>query len=164
MCYCPLLRDRDKFPRIFLHYAHSTETQDCSDWQILVCHLRQVARRAAALGNKFGAAKAAALAGWLHDLGKYSKAYQAYIGGRSPGGVDHSTAGAQEVLKLGLKGADKGMAELIAYAIAGHHAGLPDMIGADGEASALADRLKKPIPPLDPIWQSEIETDLAGLF
>src|SRR5258706_10229402 len=65
MCYCPLLRDRDKFPRIFLHYAHSTETQDCSDWQILVCHLRQVALRAAALGNKFGAAKAAALAGWL---------------------------------------------------------------------------------------------------
>ena len=147
-----------------MHYAHSTKTADRSDWQPLDGHLRRVARRAAALGSKFGAANAAALAGWLHDLGKYSRAYQAYIAGRGPGGVDHSTAGAQQVLKLGLKGADKGMAELIAYAIAGHHAGLPDMTGVDGEASALADRLEKPIPPLDPIWQSEIEADLSGLF
>jgi CRISPR-associated endonuclease/helicase Cas3 len=147
-----------------LHYAHSTETPDGSDWQPLRDHLKQTALRAKMLGSKFGAAKAAALAGWLHDLGKYSEAYQAYIAGRGPGGVDHSTAGAQEVLKLGLKGADKGMAELIAYAIAGHHAGLPDMTGAEGEASALADRLEKPIPPLDPIWQSQIEVDLSGLF
>ena len=71
------------------------------------------------LGSKFGAAKAAALAGWLHDLGKYSEAYQDYIAGRGPGGVDHSTAGAQQVLQLGLKARDQGMAELIAYAIAG---------------------------------------------
>jgi CRISPR-associated endonuclease/helicase Cas3 len=131
-----------------LHYAHSTPTPDGSNWQPLRDHLKQTALRAKMFGSKFGAAKAAALAGWLHDLGKYSEAYQAYIAGRGPGGVDHSTAGAQEVLKLGLKGADKGMAELIAYAIAGHHAGLPDMIGADGEASALADRLGKRIPPL----------------
>jgi CRISPR-associated endonuclease/helicase Cas3 len=147
-----------------LHYAHSTPTPDGSNWQPLRDHLKQTALRAKMFGSKFGAAKAAALAGWLHDLGKYSEAYQAYIAGRGPGGVDHSTAGAQEVLKLGLKGADKGMAELIAYAIAGHHAGLPDMIGADGEASALADRLEKRIPPLDPIWPSEIETDPVGLF
>jgi CRISPR-associated endonuclease/helicase Cas3 len=147
-----------------LHYAHSTATTDGSNWQPLRDHLKQTALRAKMFGSKFGAAKAAALAGWLHDLGKYSEPYQAYIGGRGQGGVDHSTAGAQEVLKLGLTGADKGMAELIAYAIAGHHAGLPDMIGANGEASALIDRLEKSIPPLDPIWQSEIETDPAGLF
>jgi CRISPR-associated endonuclease/helicase Cas3 len=111
-------------------------------------------------GSKFGAAKAAALAGWLHDLGKYSQAYQAYIAGKGPGGVDHSTAGAQEVLKLGLKGGDKWMAELIAYAIAGHHAGLPDM---SGETSALADRIGKSVAPLDTIWREEVEIDAAGL-
>jgi HD superfamily phosphodiesterase len=33
--------------------------------------------RAEIFGGKFGAAKAAALAGWLHDLGKYSQAHQA---------------------------------------------------------------------------------------
>ncbi len=146
-----------------MHYAHSTAALDGSDWQPLQGHLRQTAMRAEMFGSKFGAANAAALAGWLHDLGKYSEAYQAYIAGRGPGGVDHSTAGAQQVLKLGLKGKDRGMAELIAYAIAGHHAGLPDMNGADGGTSALAGRLKKPVPPLDTIWQKEIETDLAGL-
>ena len=62
------------------------------------------------LGSKFDAAEAAALAGWLHDLGKYSEDYQDYIAGRGPGGVDHSTAGAQQVLQLGLKGRDKAMA------------------------------------------------------
>ena len=143
-----------------MHYAHSTGRADRSDWQPLDDHLRQTGLKAAALANKFGAAKAAALAGGLHDLGKYSEAYQAYIGGRGPGGVDHSTAGAQEVLNLGLKGSDKGMAELIAYAIAGHHAGLPDM---SGETSGLADRLKKIVPPLDAIWRNEIEIDSTEL-
>ena len=118
-----------------MHYAHSTATPNSSNWQPLRDHLKQTALRAKMFGSKFGAAKSAALAGWLHDLGKYSAPYQAYIGGRGPGGVDHSTAGTQQVMKLGLKGPDQGMAELIAYAIAGHHAGLADMTGADGEAS-----------------------------
>ena len=143
-----------------MQYAHSTGRVDRSDWQPLDDHLRQTGLKAAALANKFGAAKAGALAGALHDLGKYSEAYQAYIGGRGPGGVDHSTAGAQEVSNLGLKGSDKGMAELIAYAIAGHHAGLPDM---SGETSGLADRLKKVVPPLDAIWRNEIEINSTGL-
>ncbi len=144
-----------------MYYAHSTGTADRSDWQLLDRHLRQVALRAAALGNKFGAAKAAALAGGLHDLGKYSDAYQAYIGGRGPGGVDHSTAGAQELRKLVSGRDDQLFAELIAYAIAGHHAGLPDM--SSSEASALSDRLKKHTEPLDDIWRNEIEVDPTGL-
>jgi CRISPR-associated endonuclease/helicase Cas3 len=77
-----------------LHYAHSTATPNSSNWQPLRDHLKQTALRAKMFGSKFGAAKSAALAGWLHDLGKYSAPYQAYIGGRGPGGVDHSTAGA----------------------------------------------------------------------
>src|ERR1700730_4762559 len=117
-----------------LHYAHSTSTPDSSNWQPLRDHLKQTALRAKMFGSKFGAAKAAALAGWLHDLGKYSDAYQAYIGGRGPGGVDHSTAGAQELRKLVSGRDDQLFAELIAYAIAGHHAGLPDM--SSSEASA----------------------------
>ena len=75
-----------------MHYAHSTATSDGSDWQPLRHHLKQTALSAKMFASKFGAAKAAALAGWLHDLGKYSEAYQAYIGGRGPGGVDHSIA------------------------------------------------------------------------
>ncbi len=61
-----------------MHYAHSTQAADRSDWQVLIDHLREVARLAAARGDKFGGAKAAALAGWLHDLGKYAQAFQLY--------------------------------------------------------------------------------------
>src|ERR1700687_5519766 len=150
--------------RVRSHYAHSTGTADSSDWQLLHCHLQQVALRAATLGNKFGVAKAAALAGWLHDLGKYAEAYQAYIAGRGPGGVDHSTAGAQEVLKLASRRDDKLIAQLIAYAIAGHHGGLPDMSGATGDAGALADRLNKPIKSLDNAWRAAVRSQDRRLF
>jgi CRISPR-associated endonuclease/helicase Cas3 len=149
-----------KFRGEYLHYAHSTAAPVGSNWQFLRDHLQQTATKAKSFGGKFGVAKAAAMAGLLHDLGKYSEAYQAYIAGRGPGGIDHSTAGAQEVLKLGLKGSEKVMAELIAYAIAGHHAGLPDM---SGEASTLADRLSKTNPALDSIWREEVEIDPTGI-
>lgn len=144
-----------------MHYAHSTKNTDGSDWQRLADHLQQVARLAATRGDKFGAGKAAALAGWLHDLGKYAAAFQNYISHRGPGGVDHSTAGAKEVIRLGLKGGDGLMAELIAYAIAGHHAGLPDK---SGDPSTLADRLEKPLEPLDALWRSEVDFDATELM
>jgi len=62
-----------------------------------------------------GAGPQRALAGILHDLGKYSAAFQRRLDG--PGEVvDHSTAGAKHVVRLAVGGADRGMAELIAYA------------------------------------------------
>jgi CRISPR-associated endonuclease/helicase Cas3 len=77
--------------------------------------------------------------------------------------VDHSTAGAQEVLKLAPNPTDGLMAELLAYAIAGHHAGLPDKTSRAGEAGALAERLKKPVETIGDIWRTEIEIDRKGL-
>jgi CRISPR-associated endonuclease/helicase Cas3 len=54
------------------------------------------------------------------------------------------------------------MAELIAYAIAGHHAGLPDW---RGEAGALKDRLEAFDPGvLDPIWKSEVAPEAGALL
>lgn len=111
-------------------------------------------------GAKFGAQKAAGLAGLLHDLGKYSLAFQRRLGG-SGEPVDHSTAGAQEVIRLVTGGMDRGMAELIAYAIAGHHAGLPDR---EGDAASLTERLGKTVESLDPIWRDQIRVNAAGLF
>ena len=44
---------------------------------------------------------------------------------------------------------------MLAFCIAGHHAGLAS--GVNGEQiTALADRLQKPIPDLDPVWQEQI--------
>src|SRR5258708_5640446 len=120
-----------------MFFAHSGNSDDRSGWQTLRGHLVTVGALAAGRGAKFGAQKAAALAGLLHDLGKYSVAFQRRLGGSSES-VDHSTAGAQQVIQLATGGMDRGMAELIAYVIAGHHAGLPYPEGTD---ASLTERL-----------------------
>lgn len=56
---------------------------------------------------------------------------------------------------------DRAMAHLIAYAIAGHHGGLPDM---HRETGSLEERLKKTLDPLDRTWKSEIRPDATGLW
>jgi CRISPR-associated endonuclease/helicase Cas3 len=86
------------------------------------------------------------LAGLWHDLGKFSKEFQAYLanaGGDPHEGeiakrVDHSTAGAKHgVLRMPVLG------HLMAYGIAGHHSGL-----LDGEANHACqhERLLKSVP------------------
>jgi CRISPR-associated endonuclease/helicase Cas3 len=121
---------------------------------------RIIATKSIRGGEKFGAQRAAALAGILHDLGKYSAAFQRRLDG-SGEAVDHSTAGAKHVGRLVVGGADRGMAELIAYAIAGHHAGLPDR---EGEVGSLTERLDKPIEPLDPAWPQELSPEPTDLM
>lgn len=143
------------------YYAHSTPNADCSDWQDLREHLEAVAERASALGAKFGAGKAAALAGWMHDLGKYSEAFQLYIRGHRSSGGDHSTAGAKEVKDLGGNQADRIVIDLLSYVIAGHHAGLPD---SSGDSGSLARRFEKPFEAIGDAWRHELAIDAAGLW
>jgi len=130
------------------YYAHSLEGKSQSEWQLLEEHLRNVARMAQSFAEAFGAEDWGYLAGLWHDLGKYSKDFQRYLDTAEGidahietkiGRVDHSTAGAQHAFNL-LN--DKG--KLLAYAIAGHHAGLPD--GKANSNSCLSYRLKKNIP------------------
>lgn len=65
------------------------------------------------------------LAGLVHDLGKYSDAFQRRIQDPDHSGlVDHSTAGAMLLVQHGCP--------LASMAVAGHHAGLPDF-GSRGE-------------------------------
>ncbi|MBF0463428.1 MAG: CRISPR-associated endonuclease Cas3'' [Magnetococcales bacterium] len=71
------------------------------------------------------------LLGYWHDLGKCSSAFQHYLltdvdahALEQRGRVDHSTAGAQHAA-----GTVRGWGTLLAFAIAGHHAGLPDWNG-----------------------------------
>ena len=52
---------------IKMHFAHSTQNPDCSDWQVLADHLKNVAELAKSRGDKFGAAAAADLAGRLTE-------------------------------------------------------------------------------------------------
>jgi CRISPR-associated endonuclease/helicase Cas3 len=103
-------------------------------------HLTEVARRAAQHAGHFGAAWAH-LAGLWHDLGKYRPGFQTYIRldpdahieGKLPARSDksHAAAGALHAIAtlrqhFGRQG--EIAARLLAYVIAGHHAGLADWV------------------------------------
>lgn len=112
-------------------------------------HLRMVGTIAGEFASTFGQREWGYLAGLWHDLGKYSSAFQSYIARESglekqdahieggKGRVNHSSAGAlHAVEQLGGKG------RLLAYLIAGHHAGLPDWHSDQQGLSSLSHRLE----------------------
>lgn len=122
-------------------------------------HLAGTAKLAKEFASEFGAGDWAFLAGCWHDLGKYSEEFQQYIHSaikaekseahiETPlkGRVNHSSAGS-------LLAHDKFKIEgrVLAYLIAGHHAGLPDWHIGEVGASALSVRLadRKPINAID---------------
>ena len=102
------------------YYAHSTDSEDKSDWQLLHEHLSNVAELSGNFGEVFDASGWTRCAGLLHDTGKATKAFQRRLEG-SCDRVDHSTFGARVAWKhCGNFGI------LLSYVIAGHHGGLPD--------------------------------------
>ncbi len=133
------------------YYAHSGNETDHSDWQGLSEHLHCVANTAAEFAHVFGAQHVAYYAGLLHDLGKYSDAFAHRLEGGPR--VDHSTAGAQEAYLRWC-----GVGKLMAYAIAGHHAGLANGIntGTKSTRSELAERLQRALPPLAEGWEEDL--------
>jgi CRISPR-associated endonuclease/helicase Cas3 len=145
------------------YYAHSGQLTDRSDWQLLPDHLQSVAKLAHERAQVFGGADWAHLAGLLHDLGKYSDAFQQRLHG-SDQRADHSTAGAKVAIDhLTLRqGAQWGsLAKLLGFVIAGHHAGLANGVDDGHERSTLKQRLGAvfgvDIPELDQVWKSEVQ-------
>lgn len=142
-----------------MYFAHSVEGRESEDWQPLAAHLIGTAELGEARGAKFGAGKAAMLAGLLHDLGKYTQGFARRLHGGDR--IDHATAGAQEVLRLASSRTDAMIAELVAYCIAGHHVGLADR---EGETGSLSERLRRDVEAPDPVWRREIAPDAAALM
>jgi len=145
------------------YYAHSGQQTDRSDWQLLQDHLQSVAALAQERAQIFGGADWAHLAGLLHDLGKYSEAFQRRLNG-SDQRADHSTAGAKMIVQhiAQAMGSQWGLvAKPLAFVIAGHHAGLANGIDDGHERSTLQQRLGAAfgtdIPDLDPVWKSEVQ-------
>jgi CRISPR-associated helicase Cas3/CRISPR-associated endonuclease Cas3-HD len=136
-------------PATPVFYAHSLPGCAREEWERLEWHLRRAGALARRFARSFGAGNWGAAAGLLHDLGKYSQEFQGRLSG-DYGRVDHSTAGAQEARRYGHVGT------LLAYGIAGHHAGLPD--GGEADDSALVSRLnnKKTVPAVDNSWRERI--------
>src|SRR5690606_5306611 len=144
-----------------LYFAHSGRSEGKTDWESLREHLQRTPERSAAYATPFGLKKIAYVAGLFHDLGKYNPAFQ-----KAPEAAknhaDHSTAGARLLLDVAT-GVDRLMAELAAYAILGHHAGLPDKKTPD--ASSFQERIKRFQNKLDPCWKEELKDyDLQNLL
>src|SRR5437764_974241 len=111
------------------YWAHSdphglTPDHPDAQWQPLSQHLQNVAALSRNLA--FLAAPSdgqfldlAEWAGLLHDFGKYTDCFQNMILGQSKGPCPHSVHGASLAF-------DKLHAKHVSFAIAGHHAGIPD--------------------------------------
>ncbi len=136
-------------------YAHSSDSTDQADWQLLSEHLNSVGRLAEQKAAFFDGSSLARVAGLLHDLGKYTNEFQRRLCG-DYGKVDHSTWGARIAYeRYGPLG------KLLAYGIAGHHAGLAN--GREpGERTALNDRLRAQLPTLLHAWRDELELPAEG--
>jgi len=150
-------------------FAHSLEGKPLDEWEPLEEHLREVARRASAFADAWRSGIWGDLLGLWHDLGKYSAAFQNYLLSENgfeahieqSGRVDHSTAGACHARER-LGQAQLVQADLLAYCIAGHHAGLPDGEDEKG-ASGLFDRLERLESRFLPIVPPPAEIANGGL-
>ena len=142
------------------YYAHSAQDElgnflPYEHWQTLQSHSVNVGEMAAEFARVFGAQEIACQTGQLHDLGKYSEAFNRRLhGGPS---VDHATAGA----KIAVERWGNVIGKLMAFCIAGHHAGLANGNGEGDNRSTLKQRLAlqfgADIPALDNLWQQEIK-------
>jgi CRISPR-associated endonuclease/helicase Cas3 len=127
-------------------YAHSLSGQPPDTWQPLDTHLSAVARIAEQFAKPFGSGKWAYSASRLHDLGKARKVFQDYL--RFCNGLtdadydasDHSHSGAGAAWAVQVYSRCK-IGRILAYCIAGHHAGLPDWSGGEAPCGSLSYRL-----------------------
>lgn len=154
--------------------------------QSLESHLKAVAQIASSLSmpELYGE-----VAGLLHDVGKYSRKFQKYIGNDQnsdegyedqdiKGTIDHSSSGAQFVLEILREKANQigdkeliRLAELIgriiAHCVAGHHSGLLNGLTSN-DGPSLEKRLNKTLEPYEEDLPLEIrrkiEVDAEALL
>ena len=118
--------------------SHAAPQKSCPmarKGQKLLAHIIGVASMARIFAEPFGLGCIAYVCGLLHDLGKYSAAFQCYLfralAGMpvNRGEVPHAWEGAFVILRqLGDDKATMGMADILANIVASHHGGLTDMI------------------------------------
>lgn len=156
--------------------SHVRQNDDGS-WteQSLVDHLESTACLARKFAESFGAGDWASLCALWHDLGKFVPAWQKHIRQGSGydldahietlgGKVNHSSAGAVlafDKIKI------PAIARILAYPVAGHHAGLPDWHPGEAPGSPLPERVCKrnDLKDLDYTDLSQVESlDEVGQF
>lgn len=161
--------------------AHAAQGED-GNWRephALAEHLHEVGELAADFAQSFGS-DWARLAGRWHDLGKYRPRFQKYIrlvsgfeadahikgeSGKAP----HSTAGALLACEHSEKAGFGAAGRVLAYLIAGHHAGLADWFGgldARLDLPASRDELNEALaenPPAELLNAGDFKPDLRTI-
>lgn len=129
-----------------------THRREDGTFQPLKEHIENVGERAAQFAAAFDAAEHGREAGLLHDIGKYSsKGQKRQRDPEHTAKVDHSSAGAQEAFRR--------KDPMAAFAVEGHHGGLPDFGSrGDTDGGTLCSRLNKPLTGGDDpsAWKQEI--------
>jgi CRISPR-associated endonuclease/helicase Cas3 len=112
------------------YYAHTAKDQfgkpspeNSGTWQPLDVHLRNVAELAKRFAAPLGLEREAELAGLLHDLGKYAERFQRRLRDPAIHGLNHWAAGTAHAAAL--------RAWAVAFAVDGHHTGIPALNEAE---------------------------------
>jgi len=131
-------------------YAHSPkDKKEDREWHLLDDHIKSVACKSYKFAGVFDSSDWAYNIGFLHDLGKASSDFQEYLKKVSSDKIsdearkcikktNHSGAGAIYAIE---KFKDP-IGRVIAYCVAGHHAGLLDWYSEETANAALSARLK----------------------
>lgn len=102
-------------------FAHSKEDRPVAEWQTLDAHAKAVAELAKAFASHLRAGEWGRAVGLLHDAGKARLSFQEMLKGlRAKGEETHHA-------KYGAKLAFDAGSLPLAFAVAGHHAGLPNL-------------------------------------
>lgn len=127
-------------------YAHTANDgfgkplpEQFGKWQPLHVHLQNVAKMAKMFASPLGASaqQEAELAALLHDLGKYSLRFQQRLSDPKIRGINHWSSGTAEAV------ARKSITA--AFAVEGHHTGMPAFLENDEPTGleALKERIKR---------------------
>lgn len=150
-----------------IHYAHSLADQPVTNWHKLEDHLRGTSARAEQFAGSF-APGWGRISGLWHDAGKYLAAFQRRIGADPDAhvsAVDHAVVGA--LIAQARKAAP------LAFAIAGHHGGLPnkqDLLSRlarkstllnEAQRNGLPSEIEQISLPVPPSWRSRDERRVA---
>ena len=148
------------------YYAHSRPGAPIEEWQTLQAHCKVVAELSESFADSFDSGTYGRLVGELHDVGKARSAFQSYLkrcngiedSEADDGDHSHSGAGACWLAKnCGVVG------KVLAYCVAGHHAGIPDWSGGEAPDGALVQRLANDCGALEELalrdWITQHESE-----
>ncbi|MGE3298404.1 MAG: CRISPR-associated helicase Cas3' [Porticoccaceae bacterium] len=143
-------------PKLEAKPTHIAHVRGGSDpYQSLESHLLGVASLCAEFAAKLGMSAQGELIGLIHDLGKYSASFQAYLQSATgllnqdededyvdavslKGKIDHSTSGAQLIWQTLTNEGPAGTlaAQILSLCVASHHSGLIDCLAMSAGQSA----------------------------